>query len=160
MKIRLLILLLVGLLCQSCEYFKKAEHPDTIADQDIDNIDWTTVETYPLFEGCDELSSKALQKQCFEEVLLASIQTKLQTHQFIVNESINETIYLDFLVDTLGVLQILNVDASAKVRQQLPVLDSLIRRSIDSLPSLDPARKQNLYVQATFRVPMRIYVEP
>ncbi len=156
MKVRLLILVFIGFLAQACEYFKKAEDPESIANQTIEEIDWGDIDSYPLFDGCDETATMGFQKQCFESVLLNAFHNELTKHQFVVNEQFNETIRIHFSVDTVGMLQINTISASEVVKQQLPTLDSLIYRSMETLPKIYPALKRNQPVQTSFSVPLQI----
>ncbi len=152
------LLLLASLF--SCEYFKKAEDPEAIANKVLQEIDWNAVDTYPLFDHCEELAEKPAQKRCFVETVRNTLDQQLKKQLFVVADGTNEAINVAFEVDTLGNIQITGIQSSSALRAQLPTLDSLLHQSLDSLPRLFPALKRNQPVATIFSVDIAVNPSP
>ena len=71
----------IGLIClfYNCAWLTPKEElkAQYVADQ-LKEIDWQSVDLYPLFESCEETLSKSLQKECFEAVIKAQILLVVQ----------------------------------------------------------------------------------
>ncbi len=139
----------------SCDLFTSKEmKTQSLLDHEIANIDFNDVDQFPLFENCDEADSKAENKSCFEETLLPHFSNSLAGFEFVLKEAIVDTLYLDFLVDKNGVISILDTENNAILKNQIPDFDSLILKSLSSLPRVIPALKRGVPVKAKFRIPI------
>ena len=82
---RFLIVLLYSSLC-SCNFFEsKEKRTQELIDSQLSEIDWNSIDTYPLFLDCDETASKEVQRHCFEGKLIAHFETTLNQFEFIVD---------------------------------------------------------------------------
>ncbi|MDO1499196.1 hypothetical protein Q2T40_02625 [Winogradskyella maritima] len=62
----------------SCTFFEsKEKRTQELINEELGQIDWNTVDSYPFFYTCDESASKAEQKICFEETLISHFQETL-----------------------------------------------------------------------------------
>ncbi len=116
----------LGVLCcffllQSCDWMASTESKtQKIVEDELRGIDWNEVDQYPLFEGCDETATKQEQRQCFENTLLQNLGMTLQDFHFIIEDDIETTIYVDFLVDNKGEITVVAIDKNADIEDQLP----------------------------------------
>ncbi|MEX0274406.1 MAG: hypothetical protein AB3N16_08515 [Flavobacteriaceae bacterium] len=122
--------------------------------QEIMEIDWNDVDTYPMFASCDETQPKKVQRQCFEIELLHHFSKALGQYEFVVGERFNTTAYVDFMIDSQGTIKVLQIQKNRIVERYLPEFDGLITHSLKNLPSLSPALKRGMPVNARFRVPI------
>jgi len=117
-------------------------------------IDWNDVDQYPLFADCDETATKAAQKDCFEETLLLHFSMTLQDFEFVLDSTLTDTLYLDFLVDHEGAISVLDMERNRDVISQIPEFEGVITQSLKSLPHIEPALKRGIPVNAKFRIPL------
>ncbi|MEP0214470.1 MAG: hypothetical protein ABJD66_14715 [Cellulophaga sp.] len=144
-------------LCVSCDFFdSRAEKTQKIIEQEMGGIDWNAIDQFPLFEGCDELASKEVQKKCFEEMLLLHYSEILGDFEFVLDRKIKDTIRIDVLIDNKGLISILHIEQDSIVNSQIPGFNGIITRGIKSLPKLKPALKRGIPVKAKFRIPLVI----
>lgn len=150
-------LILMIFLCVSCHFFdSRAEKTQKIIEQEMGGIDWNAIDQFPLFEGCDELASKEVQKKCFEEMLLLHYSEILGDFEFVLDRKIKDTIRIDVLIDNKGLISILHIEQDSIVNSQIPGFNGIISRGIKSLPKLKPALKRGIPVKAKFRIPLVI----
>lgn len=141
--------------CLSCDLFESKEaKTQKLVNQEMQAIDWNNVDNYPLFENCDESTSKAKQKECFETELLNHFSATLQEFEFVIDPGVDTTVYVDFLIDQEGSIAVVDIQKDRKIERTMPEFDRIISQSLGSLPSLAPALKRGIPVQAKFRVPI------
>ncbi|MGB7395445.1 MAG: hypothetical protein WA913_13720 [Pricia sp.] len=133
---------------------KREEKTQELVDQEIRTIDWEDVDQYPLFADCDELVSKPEQKKCFMQTLLKHFSKTLQESDFVLEEEIKDTIFVDFRMEDTGAITLLNIKNDEKINPQLPGFQSQIEKSLNSLPKIEPALKRGIPVSAKFRIPI------
>lgn len=121
-------------------------------------IDITEVDTYPVFDSCDELSEQTTLKQCFENYITNTVYTGLNTHEIIVQESINDTVWIDFIVNEKGKFCLDSIHLTPIVRKEIPELPLWIYDATQSLPNSHPATKRAIPVKARFKLPVVLKV--
>jgi hypothetical protein len=152
---RKLIFLLCLCLLSSCNLFTSTElKTQKLVDKELQAINWNDVDQYPLFENCDETASKNTQRECFENTLLLHFSRTLQEFEFILDKDVEESVYVDFLVDNDGKITVLRIDKNRIIQEQIPEFDGIISRSLKNLPKLEPALKRGIPVNAKFRIPI------
>jgi hypothetical protein len=152
--LRLSLLVLLGLMT-SCDFFvSKEKKTQQLIHQKLNEINWNEIDSYPLFEVCDELVSKTIQRECFERELLKHCAESLNEFEYTFDATIDPTIQVDFLVDKDGRISVLNIDKDAAIDDQMPEFDGIIRQSLKNLPPLAPALKRAMPVKAKFRMPI------
>ncbi|WP_077401675.1 hypothetical protein [Cellulophaga omnivescoria] len=150
-------LFLMIFLCVSCDFFdSRAEKTQKIIKQEMEGINWNAIDQFPLFEGCDELASKEVQKKCFEEMLLLHYSEILGDFEFVLDRTIKDTIRIDVLIDSKGEISVLDIEQDSIITSQIPGFNGIISRGIKSLPKLKPALKRGIPVRAKFRIPLVI----
>ena len=158
MKRIFIFLLLINMM--SCDYFnKKKVYSEELLENELETFTWNDVDEYPTFASCDSTSGKANKKQCFENTLRDILNTNLSQYHIIVSESIEDTVKLKITIDNKGEFSISSIQSSVLTKQEIPQLDSLLRRSLDSLPKIYPAIKRSQQVTTQFSLPVIIKIE-
>lgn len=144
---------------QSCKYFgNNSLSKEAIVKEELESIDWNTVDGYPSFPGCEKLS-EAEAKNCFETTLTSFFHTALSNHPIKVSKPINDTVFVELLIDSEGVIKFLQAVKSELVKEQIPDFDLILQESIKSLPKALPANKRATPVATKFRLPVLLVVE-
>jgi len=158
MKRIFIFLLLINMM--SCDYFnKKKVYSEELLENELEMFTWNDVDEYPTFASCDSTSGKANRKQCFENTLRDILNTNLSQYHIIVSESIEDTVNLKITINNHGEFSINSIESSTLIKQEIPQLDSLLRRSLDSLPKIFPAIKRSQQVTTQFSFPVIIKIE-
>lgn len=153
-------LFLVCFLLMSCDFFpSKQEAKEKLVEEEIKSIDWEHLDQYPLFENCDETAVTPVQKMCFETTLTTRLEADLRRQQFTVNEPLNDTIWIQFLISNQGKIVLLDIERSVSTARLLPRLDSVFESSINRLPRLYPPLKHHIPVAAKFKLPVVLHME-
>ncbi len=149
-------MVLCGLcLFTSCDWFSSREEKvQKLVDEELKSIDWNDVDQYPLFADCDETASKLDQKTCFESNILLHFSMTLQDFEFVLNEAVSDTIYVDFLTDHEGIITVLEVEKNEVLMAQVPEFEAIVTQSLKTLPKVAPALKRGIPVNAKFRIPI------
>lgn len=154
---RIFSFLLVLMILTSCDKipFSKKENI-----QLIDTIvDFTSVDTFPSFKECDSIIDNNKKAACFRVTIHKKIGEELQNQKLSIKNSIDETILVDLLINAEGKISFEALQASEKIQQELPELDSLLRVSVDNLPTVFPAIKKRYKVATKYQLPIRIYLK-
>ena len=139
----------------SCDWFDSKEaRTQKLVEEELQEIDWNDVDQYPLFNDCDETAGKAEQRECFQNTLLLHFSMALQDFEFVANSDMDDSIYVDFLVDREGAIAILDIGNTGEIKEQLPDFDTIITQSLKSLPKIDPALKRGIPVNVKLRIPI------
>lgn len=156
---RIFLLVLLLTIC-SCDYFDKEKvYTEDILAEELQTFNWKDVDEYPTFESCESTTGKENKKVCFENTLRSILNSNLAKHQIIVSEDINDTVRLKITIDTEGVFFVDDIVSSDIIKSQIPQLDSLLRRSLDSLPKIYPAIKRSQQVKTQFVLPVIIKID-
>lgn len=143
----------------SCQYINvKKTTSEAIYKEELKTFNWNQVDNYPSFSVCDKVQSKTDKKQCFETTLANHISNKLQAETIIVNQDINDTIMLSFLISEQGILQINSIEIDSLTTQEIPNLEGLIIESLNTLPEIFPAIKRGQQVKTEFKLPIVLQV--
>ena len=154
---RLLFAILFVFLSTSCDFISQGD--TTSQDLTITNteVDFTTVDVYPLFRVCNGCDTNSKQNLCFESVLVENLEKSLNKNKISVNKSITDTVFIDLLIDRKAKISIIKINAPPEILQAIPKLDSIIDHGIKQLPEiLQPALKRGIPVEVQFRLPVKI----
>ena len=150
---QLFTLIICSFLVLSCSYIEKNTKRAPI--QKIDTIvDFNTVDSYPLFPNCKDSSSRAEQQVCFQMEMSEHIYASLKEFQFSVKDSVNDTIFVKLEINALGKISLANIQSSTKISELIPEFDSIVKVSLEKLPTLQPAIKRNIPVSTEFTLPI------
>ena len=126
---------------------------------EMQSINWEELDQYPLFDNCDEMAGKLEQKSCFERTLLSQFTGTLSDFEFVLDTTVQDTLYLDFLVSHEGELLVLDIEHNEKVADQIPEFEGVVVQCLKVMPRPQPALKRGIPVSAKFRIPMIIETE-
>ena len=137
--------------CDKLSFSKNKENQvlDTI-------IDFTSVDLSPSFSVCASIIDKTKKSDCFRNTIHKKIGEELQKHTLTSQDSIDETVFVDLLINVEGKIILQEVSSSENIKKQLPALDSILKLSVDNLPIIFPAIKQRFPVATKYRLPIRI----
>lgn len=127
--------------------------------QELMAIDWNDVDQFPLFEECDEIAIKRVQRECFETEMLRRFSTAFNDTVFMVEQSINDTLKVDFVVDEDGFLIIRNIQENSDLEQIIPGFQREVSRRLNDLTTIKPALKRGIPVSIKFRLPIIVDTE-
>lgn len=153
---RKLVLLIIFMgLFVSCELFEsKEDKTQKLVNEELLAIDWNDVDQYPLFEDCDETASKDAQQECFQNVITEYFSEALSELKFEVRNDMNDTVYIDFLIDEHGFISVLNVEEKTAVLNEISDFNSKISEQLNDLTTVAPALKRGNPVSLRFRLPL------
>lgn len=154
MLLRFFSFLMLILLFTSCDKFpftRKDKSPqlDTV-------VDYSSVDFYPSFKVCDGLIDKKAKADCFRNTIHKKIGVELQQHTLSIKDSIDETIFVDLIINSKGEVIVQKIISTDHLKRQLPQLDSLLRKSIQELRASYAAIKRGMPVTTKYRLPLRI----
>lgn len=157
MNLKFLFLLVVVCICISCDKFSYSKNKDL---QVMDSlVDFTSVDFYPSFTECDSLIDKTKNSDCFRNTIHTKIGEELQKYPLTVKDSINEIVYVDVLINADGNIIFKEIMSSEKLKQQLPIFDSILQKSIKNLPKIHPAIKRGIPVTTKYRLPIKVLLK-
>lgn len=152
---RKLLFLSFLLFLTSCDYFKSQEkQTDQLVNDKLLAIDWNDVDAYPLFENCDENSIKQAQKECFQENMLNYFSSAFSDLEYEIDNDINDTLYIDFLIDEHGFMTVLEIQEKNSINKVLPQLKEELSERLNDLTTVAPALKRGTPVSIKFRLPL------
>ncbi|WP_157961061.1 hypothetical protein [Lutibacter citreus] len=150
---QLIALLILSVLVLSCTYFVNNTEKTTIPVIDT-IIDFNSVDVFPLFPSCDSIPSEEKQRICSQIKLSEHLYATLDSNKLIIAEKVNDTILVKLLVDNKGNVSLVNINSSEIIKNQIPKLDSLIKKGIDVLPKMEPGIKRGMPVSIEFTLPI------
>ncbi len=154
---RVLALCCCFFLLLSCDWLATPESKtQKLVEDELRGIDWNDVDQYPLFEGCDETASKSEQRSCFESTLMQNLGMSLQEFRFTSKTDLQSTVHIDFLVETTGEIQVVEMQNDSALQDQIPEFREILIRSLRNMPKPEPALKRGMPVRSRFRLPLEI----
>lgn len=144
----------------SCQYFDtKKVDSKTILEEELKTFNWTEVDVYPTFSLCDSSQTKSEKKECFETTLTEHILANFETETIIVSKDINDTVVLEFQISETGKLDLKNIKISEIISEEIPNIETLLAKSLNTLPEIFPAIKRDQPVKTEFKLPVIIAVK-
>ena len=123
-------------------------------------INYNTVDVYPLFSACNNCDSNVKQNLCFENELVNLLKISLKENDLKVNNFKTDTIFVDILVDKLGVISMSKIYENPDLIHEIPEIDSILRQKINNLPkAIQPALKRGIPVDVKFKLPVVVSVK-
>lgn len=157
---RYLICFFISIILFSCDTIvKKKASSNEILQEELETFNWNDVDIYPSFSSCDAALSKEDKKVCFQNTISSFIFNSISKESITVKQSIHDTVIINFEVSKDGYLTISDIYSNDIVREEMPKLDSLIYKTLDSLPTIFPATKRGQQVNTAFKLPVIIKVD-
>jgi len=151
--------LIIVLLLTSCSYFEKQKvNSEDLLEEELQTFNWNDVDTYPTFDDCSSISGKIESKECFQDNLLAHVNTFLSNQNIVVTEDVNDTIRLKLIIDKEGTLVIEQMKIKPETVIQIPEIDSLLHESLKGIPKIYPAIKRGQQVTTAFELPIIVKI--
>lgn len=147
-------ILFLGLL-SACDLFvSKEEATQKLIEEELLQINWDDVDQYPLFDACREDLPKLEQRTCFEDTMIAQLGKALEDMEFEVENDLNDTVLIDFLIDEDGFIFVQNVEEKEAVLSEIENFNSEVTRRLNDLTTVAPAIKRGIPVSVRFRLPI------
>jgi len=134
-------------------------YTEDLLQEELQTFNWNDVDEYPTFSSCDTAPDKEQKRHCFENTLLAILNTNLSKQNIVVSEEVNDTIVLKIIIDNQGNFNIDDIQIHASTKEQIPEIDSLLIHSFDSLPKIYPAIKRSQQVTTQFSLPVVVKID-
>jgi hypothetical protein len=163
MILRQIIAIFIFLFFTSCDLFS----PDTSMPQDQEifstEVDYNTVDVYPLFRACNNCDAYEKQNLCFENVLVNNLEKALNKNEVVARKDVSSAadgfgpVFIDLLVSKTGKISITNIDTSAEIRASVPGIDSILKKGVEKLPVIiQPALKRGIPVEVQYRLQINL----
>jgi len=130
----------------------KSEMLDTV-------IDYNKVDVLPSFSFCDSIMNVEKKNRCFKNNLYKHLSSFMLSHTFEISKEMDEMVHVKLMIDNKGKAKLIGIKSSSIVREQLPMLDSIINESIQTLPKFSPAQKRGIPVPTVYEIPIVIKLE-
>ena len=121
-------------------------------------IDWNDVDQYPLFDECDEMASKKVQKECFTKEMMDRFTTAFNDTVFEVEKEINDTLEVDFEIDEDGFINIKRIQQNEDIENLIPGFREEIGRRLKD-ETVKAALKRGHEVSIRFKLPIVVNTE-
>jgi len=123
-------------------------------------VDFTSVDAYPLFLECKDLNVQNDQIECFEKNLLEKLSKLIYLKEVNTSATFQDTIYVDLSIEQDYRIKITGIQLTSNVEKYVPDLDSVLTASVNQLPSVaQPAIKRGIPVKTKFKLPVLITVK-
>ncbi|WP_290848530.1 hypothetical protein [Flavobacterium sp.] len=153
------LIFLAAALVASCQYFDKpVPDKDELLGKELDAINWKEVDVFPSVAACDSVQDRVMQRQCFLDFLVSTIQEKLNADTVNVNYpdldtiEVKVTIFPDSHVEFEPKLTDSLVYGKAKI-------DSILQLRLADFPKVKPALKRDIPVKTQFVLPVVLDVK-
>jgi len=158
MYLRIYSFLLLIFLCTSCNKFSL--NKSKLHNQSLDTIvNFTSVDTYPSFKECDSIIDKTSKTDCFRTTIHQKIGAELSQFSFLVKDTISETITVNVIINSKGKIILDGIQSSENITTTFSTLDSILKVSIQNLPTIYPAIKRGIPVTTKYSLPIRIQLK-
>ena len=154
------LFVICGLCMISCSSWETKKIPtEEYFSQKWEAIDLHQVDVYPSFDACEDLIGQEAIKKCFEREMANVFNTSLEQRSFIVSTPIDDTLWIEMIVNEKGFLCIDSIRMEQSTRKELPLLESYILQTALDMPKLDAATIKGVPVKAKFHLPVILNVD-
>ena len=150
MKIANLFIIIFFILICNTEYSKKkVEIPSSITN-------WNVNDEPPSIKLCDQIESELNRNICFQNELIKLIYENIDFSEIVVERDLNDTLILSILINKKGEISFFKSVIPLEIKNQIPLIDSILNKAIKRLPRILPATKTNIGVQvnSSFELPL------
>ena len=120
---------------------------------EIESIDFSSIDAYPLLPECEKFTSRSVQKDCFYKFLSKRIELLLSKQNISYSTTKSDTIKVIINVNSKGVISV-NPDNLKNSN-----FKEFIIQSTKGLPKIQPAIKAGIPVTSQFVLPIIIKSE-
>ena len=86
--------------------------------------------------------------------MMAYFSKAMDGLQFQVDNDLNDTTYIDFLIDEHGFITILNVEENTEILNEISDFNTKVSNRLNDLTTVAPALKRGIPVALKFRLPI------
>lgn len=150
MKIANLFIIIFFILSCNTEYSKKrVQIPSSITN-------WNVNDEPPSIKLCDQIESELNRNICFQNELIKLIYENIDFSEIVVERDLNDTLILSILINKKGEISFFKSVIPLEIKNQIPLIDSILNKAIKRLPRILPATKTNIGVQvnSSFELPL------
>lgn len=138
----LFIIIFFILSCNVDSSKKKIEIPSIITN-------WNVNDEPPSIKLCDQIESELNRNICFQDELTKLIYENIDFSEIVVDKNLNDTLILSILINQKGKISFLKSVTPLEIKNQIPLIDSILTKAIKRLPKILPATKTNIGVQVS-----------
>jgi len=147
--------MLLLMLAASCGYFETEKvSSEEIYKEELETINWSEVDRYPSFPGCDTIIEKPAQKACFINTVQTQLYETIDQGNLVATRKIYDTLNVNFEISNSGEISILQIKMDTVLQKEFPNLETWLLQSIDSLKLSAPAYKRGVPVKTRFVLPI------
>jgi len=128
-------------------------------EEELKTINWTEVDTYPLFPECDESEPKINQQRCFETTLHNYLKGFIINQEYVSSIEIDDTLLIHLSISKDSDIFITEISGDSLTFDSFPELQNHLYESISALPKMAPALKRGIPVNTAFVLPLVIKTE-
>ena len=88
--------------------------------------------------------------------MISHFQETLNDFEFTLTDKESEMASVIFVIDTMGRINVTEIEKDASVLIQMPEFDGVITQSLKNLPKLAPALKRGIPVNTKYRIPVQL----
>lgn len=157
MKIRLIFFIIFLGLCGSCNYFDTQRiYSGTFLEEQLRDITWNDVDTYPTFKDCESYIEKAAQKKCFQNQLLKHFEEAITANKMVSTQNMEDTLTVQLQIDKEGLISWIEVNGEKSHSKEINSIIEILKEAITTLPKTAPAYKRGIPVTVQFEVPITL----
>lgn len=118
-------------------------------EQTSEVLNFAVVESVPVFPGCEDATTNAEKKQCFNQQIMQFVARNFEFPEMAKQMGIQGRVYVSFIVEKNGEFSNIKV-----VRGVDPLLDKEAIRVVKAMPKVTPAKQRGRPVRMSFTLPI------
>jgi hypothetical protein len=143
------------LLGTSCQFFETERvSSEQIYKEEIQEIDWGDIDTFPAFSECESLTVKEEQQTCFQQVLIQKFEERMKAMNISTRYTLNDTLEITVEVSRTGTLSLSEIQVDSAVLKKFPEIKEFLRDGIQNFSNPAPAYKRGIPVRSKFKLPL------
>lgn len=148
----LLLLLWLG---TSCQFFETERiSSEQIYEEEMQDIDWGAIDTFPAFTECESFTEKEDQQICFQQTLIKKFEEQLIQANMGSWFALHDTLYITIEVNREGMILLSEVQTDSSTLKKFPEIKEFLTESIQKFPKPAPAFKRGIPVKSKFKFPL------
>ena len=133
----------------------KEEKVEALVKEEMSQINWEEVDSYPLGIDCDEMLSKPLQKKCFQEQVSRFFREAVDDFDADAAHLRGKRFVFTFEVDQDGLVTCLDdIYEAQSIETDVIALHDHLKKSCEDLIFNTPATKKGIPVKMRFQIPI------
>ncbi|MVX35773.1 hypothetical protein [Myroides sp. LoEW2-1] len=152
---RLVFFTIIAFSFTACQFStSKIEKEGELLQKELEKIDWSKVDTYPNFEGCDTIQDLQQKKDCFFDSVALELQQRLLQDTLEGKFSQIESVQVLVTVQADSKIDFTVYKAPDSLAIQIHAIDSLLQEKKKDFPAIYPATKRGIPVSTQFVIPV------